>query len=190
MLQVQEHGNDKIFNPLESWQKNQVNVKDAGAVAKEILDLIQRINKAIHSEKAMRTALTSVMAIHKPRIFEGGQDSNKGRIGTYSTTPISISKGRQARSTGKTFFKGGYDEYKRLIGKNPGYKNYRNTDQMQMDYQIIESGGTFAFGFSNKENFNKSQWLQDQDDKDVFDLAQNELDLLGDVHKSEVEKLL
>lgn len=158
-------------------------------MAKEILDLIQRINKAVKSEKAMRTALTSVLAVHKQRIFQTGQDANKSKIGKYSTTPISISKKNQARNTGKTYFKGGYAEYKDAIGKG-GDVNFRNTDQMQMDYGIIQNGNEFGFGFQNTENFNKSQWLQDKYDKDVFDLTEQELDILGDVHKAEVEKLL
>lgn len=158
-------------------------------MAKEIDDLIKRINAAIHSEKAMRIAVTSVLAIHKPRIFQSGQDSNKGKIGKYSTKKISISRKNQARDTGHTYFKGGYDQYKREIGKG-GDVNFRNTDQMQMDYGIIQNGTEFAFGFQNAENYNKSQWLQDKYDKDVFDLTDQELNLLGDVHKAEVEKLL
>lgn len=158
-------------------------------MAKEILDLIQRIDKAVKSDKAMRTALVSVLAVHKPRIFQQGQDANGSKIGDYSTKPISISRKNQARDTGHTNFHGGYAQYKQEIGKG-GTKNYRNTDQMSMDYGIIQNGNEFGFGFQNAENYNKSQWLQDMDDKDVFDLTDKELDILGDVHKSEVEKLL
>jgi hypothetical protein len=158
-------------------------------VAKEIEALIERIHKAVRSEKAMRTALTSVMTKHKPRIFEGGQDANKSKVGKYSTKPISISKKNQARNTGKTYFPGGYAEYKSAIGKG-GDVNFRDTDQMQMDYQIIQEGDQFAFGFQNGFNFEKSQWLQDKYGKDVFDLTEEELNLLGDIHKAEVEKLL
>lgn len=158
-------------------------------MAKEIDDLIKRIRAAVTSDKAMRTALTSVMAIHKPRVFESGQDADKSKIGTYSTKPISISKKNQARNTGKTYFPGGYAEYKQAIGKG-GDVNFRNTDQMQADYQIIQNGDRFGFGFTNHFNFEKSQWLQDKYDKDVFDLTQQELDVLGDVHKAEVEKLI
>lgn len=158
-------------------------------MAKEIQDLIQRINKAVKSEKAMRVALTSVLAEHKPRIFESGQDANKSKIGKYSTKPISIARKNQARNTGKTYFKGGYAEYHQAIGKGSDV-NFRNTDQMQMDYGIIQNGNQFGFGFQNNENYNKSQWLQDKFDKDVFDLTQRELDILGDIHLAEVEKLL
>lgn len=158
-------------------------------MAKEITDLIQRINKAVRSDKAIRIATTTVMAKHKPRVFEQGNDAAGSKIGTYSTKPISISKSKQARNTGKTFFKGGYAEYKQAIGKG-GTVNLRNTDQMQMDYQVIVSNGQYGFGFQNSENWDKSQWLQDKYNKDVFDLTEEELNLLGDVHKAEVEKLI
>lgn len=137
----------------------------------------------------MRTALTTVMAKHKSRVFSNGKDANNSKIGDYSTNPISISRDKQARNTGKTYFKGGYAEYKNAIGKG-GTVNFRNTDQMQMDYQIIASAGQYGFGFTNTENFNKSQWLQDKYDKDVFDISDEELNLLADTHKAEVEKLL
>lgn len=137
----------------------------------------------------MRVALSSVLAIHKPRIFQSGQDANKSKIGKYSTKPISISRKNQARNTGKTYFPGGYAEYKSAIGKG-GDVNFRNTDQMQMDYGIIQNGNEFGFGFQNNFNFEKSQWLQDKYGKDVFDLSEQELNVLGDVHLAEVEKML
>ena len=136
----------------------------------------------------MRVALTTVLAIHKPRIFEKGTDASNAKIGTYSTKPASISKSNQSRQTGKTYFKGGYAEYKTAIGKNPGYVNLRNTDQMMMDYGMIASGGKFGLGFQNPLNYNKSQWMQDKFDKNIFDHTDFELNLLADVLKAELLK--
>ena len=159
-------------------------------MAKELLDLISRVNKVVKSPKTIRTALTTVMAVHKPRIFQKGEDANGSKIGEYSTDPISISKKNQARNTGKTYFKGGYAEYKRAVGKNPGFVNLRNTDQMMMDYGILASGGNFGFGFQNSENYEKSQWLQDKYDADVFDLSNSELNLLSNTLQNIVESQL
>lgn len=156
-------------------------------MAKEILDLIQRVNRAVKSDQVMRASLTTVLAIHKPRIFQSGQDATKSKIGKYSTKPISISKKDQARNTGKTYFKGGYAEYKSAIGKG-GDVNFRNTDQMQMDYGIVQNGNSFGFGFNNDLNYDKSQWLQDKYGKDVFDLSDQEIDVLGNTLQAEVEK--
>jgi hypothetical protein len=159
-------------------------------VANEYLQLIDKVNSAIRSERVMRIALSSVLAIHKPRIFEKGLDGTDAKIGTYSTKPISIAKKNQARQTGKTYFKGGYAEYKTAIGKNPGFVNLRNTDQMRMDYGLIINGTSYGFGFQNELNYNKSQWLQEKYDKDIFDNDSKELDVLANVLVFELQKSL
>jgi hypothetical protein len=159
-------------------------------VANELQSIVKEVLKIARSDKTMRTSLTTVLAVHKPRIFESGQDAKKQKIGTYSTKPISISKKNQARNTGKTYFKGGYSEYKSAVGKNPGYVNFRNTDQMQMDYGLIVEGDKYGFGFQNSENFNKSQWLQDKYKKDVFDLTDQEVTIFADTLKAQIESQL
>lgn len=157
-------------------------------MANELIGLIDRVNNAIRSERALRAAISTVLSVHKPRIFEKGLDGVGSKIGTYGTKPISISKKSQARQTGKTYFKGGYAEYKKDIGKNPGYVNLRNTDQMMIDYGIVKSGSQFGLGFQNDENYKKSQWMQDKYDKNIFDHTQSELDLLADVLVAELNR--
>jgi hypothetical protein len=156
-------------------------------VANELQAFTDKLKKLATSDKVMRVALSTVLAIHKPRIFQQGQDSKKSKMGTYSTNPISISKKNQARNTGKTYFKGGYAEYKSAIGKNPGYVNLRNTDQMMMDYQLVVNGDKFGFGFQNNINYEKSQWMQEKYDKDIFDLTEEELNVLADTLKAQIE---
>ena len=159
-------------------------------MANELIGLIDRINNAIRSEKVMRIAVSSVLAIHKPRIFEKGTDSSNTKIGVYGTNPISISKKNQAKQTGKTYFKGGYAEYKKDVGRNPGFVNLRNTDQMMIDYGIVLSGGQFGLGFQNELNYNKSIWMQDKYDKQIFDHNDQELQLLGDVLTYEINRAI
>ena len=159
-------------------------------MANELLGLVDRINSAIRSERVLRVAISTVLSEHKPRIFEQGLDGKGSKIGTYGTNPISISKKNQARQTGKTYFKGGYAEYKKDIGKNQGFVNLRNTDQMMIDYGIVYSGGKFGLGFQNDINGNKSNWMEEKYQKDIFDHTQSELDLLGEVISAEVKKIL
>lgn len=159
-------------------------------MANEYLQLIDKVNNAIRSERIMRIAINSVLAVHKPRIFEKGLDGSDTKIGTYSTNPISISKKNQARNTGKTYFKGGYAEYKKEVGKNPGYVNLRNTDQMMQDYGLRINGQSFGLGFQNKLNYNKSQWMEEKYKKSIFDHDDNELKILADVLTFEVQKSL
>lgn len=159
-------------------------------MANEFTAIIEKINSVVKSDRTMRTALTTVLAIHKPRIFEQGFSAKGVKIGTYSSKPISISKSQQARNTGKTYFKGGYSEYKTAIGKNQGFVNLRNTDQMYGDYGLIGSGQNFGFGFQNSENYNKSQWMEQKYQTVIFDLSRYETDVLADTIVTQINNAL
>jgi len=159
-------------------------------VANEFTGLIAKINNAVRNDQNLRVALSSILAIHKQRIFSGGFDGKGVKIGTYSTKPISIAKSQQARNTGKTFFKGGYAEYKRAVGKNPGFVTLRNTDQMMMDYGLVGSNGSYGFGFQNSSNYEKMQNLQNKYQKHIADISKNELERLADIVTDQLIKSL
>jgi hypothetical protein len=159
-------------------------------VANEFIDLIGKINQTIRSDRGLKIALSTTLAVHKQRIFVEGGDAKGTKIGTYSTKPISISKKNQARQTGKTFFKGGYAEYKRAVGKNPGFVNLRNTDQMMMDYGLIGSSLQYGFGFNNTENFKKVNWMEEKYRKEIFFLTKKEEDVLTSVLSSQINQAI
>lgn len=165
-------------------------VKKAGNVANEIKGLVDRINNAIRDEKFKRVALTTTLAIQKPRIFQSGEDSKGSQIGTYGTKPISISKKNQARNTGKTYFPGGYAEYHGAIGKGSDKVNLRNTDQMMQDYGLIQNGQDFGFGFQNNINAEKSGWLQDKYNKEIFAVSDKELDVMINTYLAQLNKAI
>ena len=153
--------------------------------------LIKALESLRRDPRIIKTALSSVLPQHKNRIFKEGFDSKGVQIGTYGTKKISISKKNQARNTGRTYFKNGYSEYKSAIGKNPGFVNLRNTDQMMMDYGLLQLGNnTFGFGFQNQENFNKSQWNETKYKKKIFALSKSEEELLTNVLTAEIKKSL
>lgn len=159
-------------------------------MANEFIAVLDKINTVVRADRTMRTALTTVMAIHKPRIFEQGFSAKGVKLGTYSTKPISIARSQQARNTGKTFFKGGYAEYKRAIGKNNGFVNLRNTDQMYGDYGLIGSGQNFGFGFQNSENYRKSQYMEAKYQTPIFDLSRYEDEILADTLVIQIKNAL
>jgi hypothetical protein len=159
-------------------------------VANELSNIVTRVNNAIRSDRIKRIALSTVLAVHKPRIFQKGEAESGEKIGTYGTRPISISKKNQARNTGKTYFRGGYAEYKSAVGKNPGFVILRNTDQMYGDYGLVENGGQFGFGFHNETNSDKMGWMTDKYDKEIAALSQREIDLLSDVLTRELNNAI
>jgi hypothetical protein len=159
-------------------------------VANDLLNIVNKVNNAIRSPEIRRIAMSTVLAKQKERIFQRGEDASSAKIGVYGTNPISIAKKNQARNTGKTFFKGGYSEYKTAIGKNPGYVNLVNTGQMQADLGLIVNGDTYAFGFQNEANANKSGWVEDKYSKEIFELSDPEFKLYVDVLQYELNRVI
>lgn len=159
-------------------------------MADELLSMFNKIVAAINSDKPKRIAATSLLAVQKDRIFSKGKASDGSQLGTYSTNPISISESRQARNTGKTFFKGGYAEYKTAIGKNPGYVNLRNTDQMMADFgMVVTSGGDVTIGFQNTSNADKMNWMEQKYDREIGSNSDGEVDIFIDVLVGEQNKM-
>lgn len=149
--------------------------------------LINDINRLIRSERIYIGAINSVLAAQKERIFENGKDSSNSQIGTYSTKPISISKKNQSRNTGKTYFKGGYREYKSLIGKGSEFVNSRNTDQMMMDLGTTISGNEYGIGFSNSFNADKRDWMEEKYGKEIYNTTDEEDDIFINVIQSKID---
>jgi hypothetical protein len=152
--------------------------------------LIKDLNRVIGNEKVMIAAVNTVLAAQKKRIFQKGQASDESKIGTYSTKPISISKKNQSRNTGKTYFKGGYREYKGLTGKGSAFVNLRNTDQMMMDLgTTVVAKNQYGIGFSNALNGNKRDWMEEKYSKNIFNTTNKEDNLFVRVVEFELGKI-
>lgn len=153
--------------------------------------LIADINSVLRNERTLIAAANSVLAAQKDRVFTRGRAANESQIGNYSVKPISISRSRQARQTGKTYFKGGYREYKSLTGKEAGYVNLQDTGQMMMDMGTTVMGtGKVGIGFSNQFNAEKSYWAEGKYKKEIFTSSDKEDDLFTRVIDFELNKLL
>lgn len=144
----------------------------------------------LQNDRVMIAAVNTVLASQKKRIFQDGNDSSGVKIGTYSTKPISISRAAQSRSTGKTYFKGGYREYKSLTGKGSAYVNLRNTDQMMMDLGTSVLGPKeYGIGFTNTFNADKAEWNEERFDKEIFATTDGEDELFLKVVQFELDKI-
>ena len=144
----------------------------------------------IRDKKAGIAAVNSVLSAQKKRIFQDGKASNESKIGTYSTTPISISRKSQAKQTGKTYFKGGYRQYKSILGKGASFVNLRNTDQMMMDLSTrVVAVNEFGIGFNNNFNADKSEWMEEKYKKDIFSTTVKEDNLFVKVFEFEINKI-
>lgn len=153
--------------------------------------LIADINRLIQNERVLIAAVNSVLAAQKDRIFKQGNATDGSKIGRYSSKPISISRGRQARQTGKTYFKGGYREYKSLTGKESSFVNLQDTGQMMMDLGTTIIGrGEVGIGFSNQFNGDKSYWAEEKYKKEIFFTSDDEDNLFDKVIQFELDRQL
>lgn len=153
--------------------------------------LIADINRVLQNERVLIAAANSVLAAQKERIFKKGDATNGSKIGQYSTKPISISRRRQARQTGKTRFPEGYREYKSLTGKEASFVNLQDTGQMMMDLgTTIVGRGEVGIGFSNQFNADKSYWAEEKYKKEIFFTSDKEDDLFDRVIQFELDRSL
>lgn len=152
--------------------------------------LLSQLKRIQQTDRVMVASLTSVLATQKRRIFEQGKDANASAIGQYSTKPISIARKNQSRQTGKTYFKGGYREYKSLIGKGSTTVNLRNTDQMRFDYGVhVLGAGEYGLGFNSQFNFNKSEWNEERFKKEIFAESSEDAAVFERVFQFELNKI-
>lgn len=152
-------------------------------------ELIDDVNKVLQMNAVYVAATNTVLAAQKRRIFQDGKAANESQIGTYGTKPISIARDKQAKNTGKTYFKGGYREYKSLVGKGASFVNLRNTDQMMFDLgTTVVSPKEFGIGFNNELNGNKVTWMEDKYNKDIFATSDKEDELFLNVVNFELNK--
>lgn len=138
----------------------------------------------------MVSAVNSVLAQQRKRIFSEGQDSKESKIGTYSTKPTSISRKSQVRQTGQTYFPGGYRQYKSLTGRQSSFVTLVDTGQMMLDLGTTVIGfGEYGIGFSNTFNADKAEWMEDKYKKDIFSTTDREDDTFVKVVEYELERL-
>ena len=160
-------------------------------MGKELQRELQKLRKLrSHTPIILNRALTTLLAEMVERIHTNGKDSNGSNIGQYSTKPISISQKSQARRTGKSYFQGGYKEYKRAIGF-PSFVNLENTGQQRQDTSVIRiSRNKAGIGFKNKKNFDKSNWQEEKYRKNIYQPTKKEKEVVLNVINSELSKLL
>lgn len=138
-------------------------------MANEIIDTFRKITTAIKSDVSRRRALTSIFGPHRERIFSKGQAADGSQIGTY--------KPETAKRKTKR-------------GRNPGFVNLRDSDQMYADYGIVQNGGEFGFGFQNEFNADKMRWNSDRYGKEIAALSDDEFQRYVDVLLQELNSAL
>lgn len=131
---------------------------------------IKQINELINTDKVERSVFSSVTANISDRIFGKGQAENGSQIGQYSP---------------------GYTK-RRIKSKWGGSRKVilQFTGQMKNDFGLIRDGNDYGAGFKNNKNGDKSRWVEDTYNKNIFTASKSEIKLAEKLYGAESKRML
>jgi hypothetical protein len=169
---------------------------------------VARLQKLAETDQMLRTAATQFLGQMKTRIHENGLDANNRPIGTYSPGYMTLRLGTY--QNGKVFVtrgvnKGNIKKQKRIgdagvfskgINKGKVRPKYNVdtspkvilslTRTMENDESVIAlRNNSYGIGFSNKDNYDKSQWVEETYHLEgkIFAVSANEQQAVIDIVK-------
>jgi hypothetical protein len=172
----------------------------------QVVRLAVKKVEGLASDQLLRTVAFAVLPELKKRVHIDGKASDGSQIGTYSPSYMALRTGnyqnadkhKKGKNKGKNKNAGTFtDRTIRLnkqtgtftgedkVGKaRPNYHRSNDTKvilsltrQMENDLSVIPVGQGYGIGYSNKFNFQKSQWNESTYRKRIWALTQGEKDL-------------
>lgn len=162
---------------------------------------VQKLQRLADTDQMVRTAATTVLGLMKIRIHQDGRDANNEQIGTYSPGYMKVRTGnygnsaRISRGKNKGSLKdaGVFTKGRNKGAQRPAYNRGSDTKviasltrQMENDEKVIAvRNNVYGIGFSNKLNFDKSQYVEATYHKEgkIFSASPNELQAVTDIVK-------
>jgi hypothetical protein len=152
--------------------------------------LIDDLNELRDTDKVLRSVLSTMQVVISDRIFERGEDANGGSIGSYSTKKTSISKKRQSRNTGHSYFAKGYKQYKEEVGLDSSKVTLVDSGQMRDDWSVIRvDDKSYKLGFKNELNSLKAEGNQTRFNKEIFAQSAQEDRILDETFQVELDRI-
>ena len=102
------------------------------------------------------------------RIFDDGKDASGAEIGEYTTGYVRTRERAGLGSSDKVIL--------------------QFTGQMRNDFSVIENNGTLGHGFKNTANFDKSEWVEETYDKEIFKFTEEEERLFTDLLNKKLDE--
>jgi len=95
------------------------------------------------------------------RIFDDGKDASDAQIGEYTEGYV------------RTRERAGLGGDRKVI--------LQFTGQMRNDFSVIQNNRKLGHGFKNTANFDKSEWVEETYEKEIFDFTDDEKKLFSDL---------
>lgn len=169
--------------------------------------LTQRLTNPQVIDESIRQVATTMLSELGTRVFEKGEATDKGDIGSYSTKPMYVSItanpgrsfGRPIGKTGKSkfttgkkagedhksrYFERGYDQFKTTIGRNQlGKVNLSLSGQFARQMTVIPTSKGYGIGWTNSEMFKRAGYFTQKYNKKIWLLNEDETKLAKDLAK-------
>ncbi len=137
---------------------------------------ITKLKSLADTDRMLRTAATTVLGMMKKRIHEDGLDAEGKPIGTYSPGYMKVRTGNYGNSLrvsrgqnkGKLKNAGVFSKGANKGQPRPRYNRTSDTKVVASLTRLMENDekvvalkqNSYGIGFSNKHNFDKSQWVE------------------------------
>lgn len=164
------------------------------------IDLLKSIGK---NDQIMRQVATTLLAQVHDRVHEKGLNAAGEPIGTYSREYMKVRTGdfgnsarvSRGKNKGKTKDAGTFTRGKKKGQPRPQYNRTSDTTvvasltrQMENDFKVVATDAGYGLGFSNEDNFKKSQYVEATYKQKIFDLTAAETELAVQIATAEFVK--
>lgn len=158
-------------------------------ISPELLSRIQQLTQLNQSDPIMREVATSMLGEVHDRIHERGLNSAGAPIGTYSVGYMKVRTGNfgnaqrfvKGKNKGQVKNAGVFSKGAHKGEPRPNYNRTSDTKvvasltrQMENDFKVVATDKGYGLGYSNDENFNKSQYVEATYKESIFDLTEEE----------------
>lgn len=134
--------------------------------------LVARIDEAIKPENFTRVVATGIISTVHNRIHIQGKAADGSPIGSYENNYLRLRERKYGRLEGK----------KVVLSL---------TRQMEDDFSaVVTQDGTWGLGFKNPLNTDKSRWVQEHFEKNVYDLTAEEKDMVLEIGAEYLQKII
>lgn len=134
--------------------------------------LAMRIEEAIKPENFTRVVATGIISTVHNRIHIQGKAADGSPIGSYENNYLRLRERKYGRLEGK----------KVVLSL---------TRQMEDDFSaVVGQDGRWGLGFKNSLNADKSQWVQEHFEKNVYDLTAEEKDMVLEIGTEYLQKII
>lgn len=166
----------------------------------EVITLIRGRLEGIDIEEMTALQASSVISEIRKRIHVDGRASDGSAIGDYTSGYLKVRSGIYSSSkvskSGRVRSAGAFTKGRNKGGQRPKYNRGGDpkvilslTRQMESDMVIVPLENGTGIGYTNEENFKKSQWAENTYKKTIFHLTKEEREIVFTTGQDYIDEL-